>query len=62
MNNYLPGGQVLGAVVSVLPATGAYALLSQFQLQNLTESVLVFAGLWTVSYFATNTIMRFVKR
>lgn len=61
MNNYLSGGQVLSAGVSVLPATGAYALLSQSQIQSLTAAMVLFVGVWALSYVVTSGIMRLIK-
>lgn len=61
MNGYMPGGNVLGAAVSVLPATAAYSFLPSMLTQNLAASVASIALLWAVSYIAVTTLMRFFK-
>jgi hypothetical protein len=62
MNSSAPSGQVLSAGVSVLPATAASTLLTNVQLANLTETVLVFAGIWAISYVAFSGTLRLIRK
>lgn len=61
MNSSAPSGQVLGAAVSVLPATGAYMLLPQIQSEALYSAVVTIAGLWAISYIITAIGLKYIK-
>jgi hypothetical protein len=52
----------LSAAVSVLPATAASTLLNTAQLSNLAETVLVFAGIWALSYVAFSGTLRIIRK
>ena len=61
MSNYAPSGQVLAAGVSVLPATTAAALIP-LQLSDVAGMVVVFAGMWAVSYVALSMTLRIIRK
>ena len=62
MNSSAPSGQVLGAAISVLPATGAFVLFPQIHTAAIYSMVVTLAGLWAVSYIGTSIAMRFLKK
>lgn len=62
MNSSAPSGQVLGAAVSVLPATGAYMFLPAIQAETLYAAIVTIAGLWAISYLGTAVALRYLKK
>ena len=55
-------GQVLGAAISVLPATVAYSLVPALHSLQVAADIAVFAGLWAVSYLGISTALRAIKK
>jgi hypothetical protein len=62
MTSSAPSGQVLAAGISVLPATGAYALLSQSQVESLYSTIVTIIGLWALSYVGVALALKVVKK
>ena len=62
MNSSAPSGQVLSAGISVLPATGAYALMSQSQVESLYSAIVTIIGLWAISYVGVSLAMKAIKK
>lgn len=59
---YNSQGQVLGAAVSVLPATVAYSIFPSLHSMEITMTIATLVGVWAVSYVGVNSVMRFIKK
>lgn len=62
MNTYSGGGNVLGAAISVLPATAAFAYAPSLMAFNIAETVAVVAVVWGLSYVAITNVINFLRR
>lgn len=62
MNSLSPSGNVLGAAVSVLPATAAYAFLPGLSSQDLSHAVIVLALVWATSYVVYSSARRILGK
>jgi hypothetical protein len=62
LNSFSPSGNALGAAISVLPATAAYAFLPGVSSQELSHAVVLLAAVWAVSYLGINSIRRVLNK